>query len=231
LPAPVRRYQELAVGDHPPVRTVKLYHGGTFSVRPRAKPRPIRGIQVFTTDPPGFVWLGSVQIAPGVWIDARDMLADGKGSMRVLLDDTIRLSAQKGAGIDRGAALRVLAEMPWFPTALFDTRYVRWTAVDEGHARATLTLGGNEVSCVFAFGPDGLPTAVAAERPCETGELRTWGGAYRDYRNVDNMKVPFRADVTWHLPEGPFTYACWAIDSIEYDAVDPAIADDELEPT
>jgi hypothetical protein len=231
LPEPVRRYRELAVGDHAPVHTVRLYHGGTFRVRRGAKSLPIRGVQVFTADPPGFVWLGSVQMAPGVWIEARDMLADGKGSMRVLLDDTLNLAVEEGAAMDRGAALRVLAEMPWFPTALFDARYVSWSAIDANHARATLRLGGEEVSCIFEFGPDGLPAGALAERPRETGEVQPWGGTYGDYRSVDGLKVPFEAEVTWHLPEGPFTYAHWAIDCLEYDAVDDTVADDELRPS
>jgi hypothetical protein len=106
--------------------------------------------------------------------------------------------------------------MPWFPTALFDSRYVRWTAVDSRHAKATLRLTSVEVSCVFEFGDDGLPTQAVAERPRETGELRPWGGSYGDYRTVSGMRVPFEAHVTWQLAEGPFTYAHWQIESFEY---------------
>jgi hypothetical protein len=31
------------------------------------------------------------------------------------------------------------------------------------------------------------------------------------------MRVPFEAGVTWQLESGPFTYAHWLIDSMEYD--------------
>jgi hypothetical protein len=41
--------------------------------------------------------------------------------MRVLLDDTIRLADARGPELDQGSALRLLAEMPWYPTALFDS--------------------------------------------------------------------------------------------------------------
>ncbi len=217
LPPPVARYQVLAVGDRAPVRTLRLSHGGTFRTSPTAKAVPIRGTQLFTADPPGFVWKGRIRFAPGVWVDARDMLILGEGSMRVLLDDTLPLANARGPQLDQGAALRLLAEMVWYPTALFDARTVTWSAVDQDHARATLRLPGREVSGVFEFGPDGLPVAFAAERFTDKGVLRPWGGVYRDWRAVSGMRVPFEADVTWQLASGPCTYAHWLVDAMDYE--------------
>ena len=137
--------------------------------------------------------------------------------MRVLLDDAITLADAHGPELDQGSALRMLAEMPWFPTALFDARRVTWSAIDASHARATLRLEELDVSGVFEFGPDGLPLQMTAERYTDKGELRPWGGVYRDYRRVSGMWVPFEADVTWQLESGPCTYAKWRVDSLEYD--------------
>jgi hypothetical protein len=33
-----------------------------------------------------------------------------------------------------------------------------------------------------------------------------WSGAFGEYRTFDGLRVPTVAEVTWHLPEGPFTY-------------------------
>lgn len=217
-PAPVARYQAIAVGAHDPIRTARLEHGGTFSMKAGATARPIKGTQLFTADPPGFVWFGRIRLLPGLWVDARDMTIDGKGSMRVLLDDTVPLVDVSGPELDQGSALRLLAEMPWFPTALFDARIVTWSAIDATHARATLTMGGEEVSGVFEFGDDGLPATMTAQRFADSGELRPWGGHYRDWRTVDGLVVPFEAEVFWELEAGPFTYAHWRVESVAYDA-------------
>jgi hypothetical protein len=225
LPPPVARYRELAVGDRAPVGTLRMRHGGTFCTSTTAKPVPIRGTQLFTADPPGFVWIGHIRMAPGVWVNARDMSVAGEGSMRVLLDDTVTIADARGPEIDQGAALRLLAEMAWYPTSLFDERSVTWSAIDEVHARATLRIRGREVSGVFEFGPDGLPLGMTAERFTDKGELRPWGGTYRDWRTVSGMRVPFEADVTWQLESGPFTYAHWLVDSMEYDAELPPRAE------
>jgi hypothetical protein len=217
LPAPVARYRQLAVGDRAPVRTLRLRHSGTFSTSQTSKPAAIRGTQLFTADPPGFLWLGQIRMAPGLWVDARDMSVAGAGSMRVLLDATLTLADARGPQVDQGAALRLLAEMPWFPTSLFDARSVTWSAIDANHARATLRMRDREVSGVFEFGPDGLPLRMTAERFTDKGELRPWGGTYGDWRTVSGMRVPFEAKVTWQLPSGPFTYAHWRVHSMEYD--------------
>ena len=217
LPPPVARYRELAVGDRAPVRTLRLSHGGTFCTSPTASPVPIRGTQLFTADPPGFVWTARIRMAPGVWIDARDMTAGGEGSMRVLLDATVSLADSHGPQLDQGSALRLLAEMVWFPSSLFDARYVTWSPIDADHARAKLRVGGREVSGVFQFGHDGLPAGMTAERFSDNGELRPWGGVYRDWRTISGMRVPFEAEVAWQLASGPFTYAHWLIDAMDYD--------------
>jgi len=217
LPPPVARYRRLAVGDRAPVRTLQLRHGGTFCMSPTAKAAPIRGTQLFTADPPGFIWTGRIRMAPGAWVDARDMFVAGKGSMLVLLDDTVPIADARGPQLDQGSALRLLAEMVWYPTSLFDARTVTWSAIDADHARATLRFKEGEVSGIFEFGPDGLPVRMTAERFTDKGELRPWGGVYRDFRAVSGMLVPFEAEVAWQLETGPFTYAHWLVDSMEYD--------------
>ncbi|MEI9948773.1 MAG: DUF6544 family protein [Pseudomonadota bacterium] len=219
LPPPVARYRLLAVGDRTPVRTLRMRHRGTFCTSPTSKPSAIQGTQIFTADPPGFVWTARIGMAPGLWMDAQDMLIAETGSMRVLLDATLPVVDAQGPPIDQGSALRLLAEMPWYPTALFDARYVTWSAIDANHARATLRLHDLQVSGVFEFGSDGLPLSMSAERYMGQSERKPWGGTYRDWRSVSGMRVPFEASVSWQLATGPFTYAHWLIESMTYDDV------------
>lgn len=216
LPAPVERYRQLAVGSREPVHTLRLRHGGTFRTSPTAKTSPIRGTQLFTADPPGFVWTGRVGMVPGLWFDARDMSIAGAGSMRVLIDDVVPVVDARGPQIDQGSSLRLLAEMVWYPTSLFDARYVTWSAIDDTHARATLVTGDQEVSGVFEFGADGMPVRMTAERFTDQGELRPWGGEYADWRTESGMRVPFDAKVTWQLASGPCTYAHWVVDAMQF---------------
>jgi len=74
LPPPVARYRQLAVAERAPVRTLRLHPRGTFRISLTAKALPIQGTQLFTADPPGFVWTGRIRMFRGAWIDARDMI-------------------------------------------------------------------------------------------------------------------------------------------------------------
>ncbi len=217
LPAPVARYRDRAVASHPPVSVARMHHGGSFRTTPGGQAYPIVGAQTFTADPPGFVWSAEVQLAPAMWFGARDRSVAGKGSMRVVVDGLVPVVDASGPALDQGALLRLLAEMAWYPTAYFDARWVTWSPIDDHRARATLRAFGQEASATFVFGEDDLPARCEAMRPDDQGRVKSWGGVYRDYRQVDGLLVPFEAEVSWQLESGPFTYAHWRVDSIDFD--------------
>lgn len=222
LPAPVARYLDLAIsGDRGSVRTVHIRHGGEMRTAPDKPAMTVRGYEVLVADPPGFVWWGRMRVAPGIWVDARDKLEDGKASMTIKAVSTITIGEVSGPELDEGAMLRILGEMAWLPTAFLDERYVTWSGIDETSARAKLRLGGREVSADFQFGKGGMPEQVSAERYRDVGGtsvLTPWIGRFRDYRDVGSLRVPFELDSTWVLETGPFTTLRFVVDSIEFDA-------------
>jgi hypothetical protein len=226
MPAPVRRYLEIALGRREVTpRTVRLRHGGTFRASLDGGWFPIRGAQYFTTDPPGFVWWGRIRMVPGLWVDARDRSVAGAGSMLVLAESTITLADSSGPALDQGALARLLGEMVWFPTAFLDERYIRWAALDDRRARATLAVNGREVTAVFAFGDDGLPAAFSADRYRDVGGgksvLTPFSGQTLDYRPVDGILVPHRMIAAWHVDGQEQQYVRFEVERLEFDATGP----------
>jgi hypothetical protein len=222
LPAPVRRYLDLALGRRDLfVRTVSLRHGGTFRPKLEGPWLPIRGEQYFATDPPGFVWWGRVRIGLGLWVDARDRSVRGAGSMRVRVESLFTIADSTGPQLDQGALLRLLGEMAWFPTAFLDHRHVTWTAVEETRARAALRVNEREVAGLFEFGSDGLPTRFLADRYRDLGGGRTaltpFVGETEDYREVGGLLVPHRMTASWQIDGRPFPYARFLVERLEYD--------------
>jgi uncharacterized protein DUF6544 len=225
LPAPVRRYAEASgAARHPPVYAVRLRHGGTF--RPGFdKPwLEIRGEQYFASDPPGFLWRGRVRAAPGVWIDACDRSIEGEGNMRVVLASSLPLADVRGRELDEAALQRLLGEMVWFPTALLDPRYVRWTPVDDTRARATLRVRGREGAATFQFDANGLPARITADRHRDVkGKpvLTPWTGECSGYREHDGLWVPFRMEASWHVNGRAEPYARFTVEELELDRPEP----------
>jgi len=221
LPPPVARYLRKAIGRTEPIRTVSLRHGGRFRTSLNGSWLPNRGNQFFRTSPPAFIWWGRVRIAPGLWVDARDRSVDGIGNMFVRIESTITIADSRGPQLDQGALLRLLGEMTWMPTAFLDRRYIRWSAVDDHRASATLRLNGREVTGVFEFGADGLPTTFTAQRYRDVGGgravLTPFIGRSSNYRLVSGVLVPFRVVGAWVVENKPVEYADFVVEELAFD--------------
>ncbi|MCM3880534.1 MAG: hypothetical protein ND807_10545 [Vicinamibacterales bacterium] len=226
LPDPVRRYLTKAIGARRTfIHSARLRQDGTF--RPDLKGRwyPLTGEQYFTADSPGFIWWGRVRPMPGIWMEARDRSVRGAGNMLVVAESTVTLNDARGPELDQGALLRLLGELAWVPTVYLDDRYVRWTAIDDRRAKATLAVEGREVVALFEFGDDDLPARFRAERFRDLGggksELTPFLGEYHDYRDVDGVIVPHEMVGSWIIDGTPMPYARFRVAAIEFDTAAP----------
>jgi hypothetical protein len=101
-----------------------------------------------------------------------------------------------------GALSRFLAEAAWFPWRLRPGRGLVWSAVDDRHARATLSDGGVSVSVEFGFdaADDLVEVDALRSRKVDTGYVDTpWNGRFDHHRVVEGtgVRIPFRGEVAW----------------------------------
>lgn len=222
LPAPVRRYLEAAgIEGRPPPAFARLRHGGTFSPDGGGRWLPVRGEEYFTARPPAFLWAASVPAAPGVSVLVRDRYVGGEGQMLVTMGGLFRIQEVEGPELDRASLLRWLSELPVLPSALLPDERLSWEAVDDTSARVTVRDGSVEASGVYLFGPDGMPSGFRARRHRTEGDrqmLRDWEGWYRDYREVDGLRVPGAFGVAWTVDDREEPYARFELDEIEFGA-------------
>jgi hypothetical protein len=226
LPDPVRRYLTKAIGVRRTfIHSARLRQDGTFRPDLNGRWYPLKGEQYFTADPPGFIWWGRVQLAPGIWVEARDRSVRGAGNMLVVAESTVTLNDARGPELDQGALLRLLGELAWVPTVYLDDRYVKWSAIDDRRAKATLTVNGREVAARFEFGDDDFPVRFSAERFRDLGGgksvLTPFLGECRDYRDVDGVIVPHEMVGSWIIDGTPMPYARFRVATIEFDTTAP----------
>jgi hypothetical protein len=209
LPAPVQRYfrQVLTEGQRM-VRTAHLTQEGEFwmGVGERSR-RPMRARQVVRPDLPGFVWDARIRMGGGVPAFVRDAYVNGIASMHAEAAALKQVVDQQGdPELNEGALVRYLAEATWLPTALLPACGVRWTAIDDSRATASLTDGDLTVSIEFTFNDTGeIVKSYTPSRPRamdEGYERAPWGAVYRGYEQRDGMRVPVDNEVFWYLPEG-----------------------------
>ncbi len=226
LPAALQRYLAYAIEEergNPGF--VRLRHGGVFRLKPDAEWLPILGEEYFHASEPGFLWQGVVKTNPLTWVRARDKYIGGKGEMLIRLRGALILGQSTGEEMDRSSLLRYLAEMPWFPTSFRTVEGIEWTEIDPHTVEAAMTHAGKTVTGRFHIDDGGEITAFSSGdrfREVDGTPVRTmWKGSYRNYREVDGMRVPHDVEVLWELEEGDFSYARFQLTTIEFDVPAP----------
>jgi hypothetical protein len=170
---------------------------------------------------PGFDWDGRIGMGPGVRACVHDAYDAGEGLLHVALLGLVSLADVRGTSeAAQGELLRFLAEAAWYPTALLPSQGVRWDALDDTSARATLTDGATTVALDVRFDTAGLISSVraAARYRMVQGVLAAtpWHGRFWSYAVRDGMRIPLEGEAAWELPEGVWPYWRGHITQIAY---------------
>jgi len=224
LPEPIARWlRHAGVVGKPIPTTVRLRQRGRIRQSPESPWMSFRADQYYTIDPPGFVWRVSASIPPGIPVRGFDALDDGRGTMQMKPLALFSVVDASGPTIDQGAALRYLQETVWFPFAALSPSIV-WNPIDASRARATLSIGSDEVSGVVHVDDAGRVTLFEALRyrdEAPAPALRPWQAVTREDRELSGIRVPTAGEGVWALDDGPFVYVELEILELEYDV--PAV--------
>jgi hypothetical protein len=221
LPDPVQRFFQTVLKDGQAiVAAVKLSQQGQFNMsETETKWSPFTATQLVTTQRPGFDWDARIQMAPGMSAFVHDAYLLGEGSLHASLLGLFTVADVCGTPeAAQGELLRFFAEMPWYPTALLPSQGVRWEAIDDTSARATLTDGATTVSLVFQFDAEGEIATIRAEaRYRDKLTAMPWCGRFGDYSVRNGMLIPLEGEVGWEHPEGIRLYFKGRITEISYE--------------
>jgi hypothetical protein len=224
LPAPVQRYFRAALQDGQPIiAAVKVELAGTFNLSTTGERwKPFTSRQRIVTRRPGFLWEAQMSMLPGVVVRVVDSYIAGEGLLRAAVLGVFTVANVRGGGeIGRGELMRFFAEAAWYPTALLPSQGVRWEAVDDASANATIVDGPLTLTLLFRFNDAGLIDSFRAEaRGAWVGKktvMLPWEGRWSDYRAHDGMTVPFTGEVAWMRPAGRKPYFHGTVTSLTYE--------------
>ena len=224
LPPPVRRYFHTVLKDGQPIVSAAwMKHEGQFNMGEMpARWCRFTSSQVAIMRRPGFDWDGRIVMAPGFPVFVHDAYIAGEGVLHAELLGLVTLADIRGTSeVARGELMRFMAEAAWYPTALLPSQGVRWEAIDNMSARASLTDGATAVFLEFHFDADGLLSGVraAARHRTVKGVLvaTPWQGRFWNYEIRGGMRIPMDGEVAWELPEGLCPYWRGHATEITYD--------------
>jgi hypothetical protein len=223
LPAPVQRYFRAVLEDEQPmVAGVRVQHTGTFNMGETTDQwKTFTSDQEVVTQRPGFDWNGRVRMMPGLPVRVHDAYVAGEGTLHASVLGLFTVVDMRGTGdVAEGELMRFFAEAAWYPTALLPSQGVRWEAVDDYSAYATLEEDDITITMLFTFNEQGLIETVRAEARGRAvgGEVipTPWQGRFWNYHERGGMRVPLDGEVAWLLPEGEKPYWRGHITEIRY---------------
>lgn len=224
VPPPVARYLRLALtpGRRAPQR-VRLSQDGELRFTSTRKAwKWFSAREYLQADTPAYVWDARVDLMPAAEARVVDSYRNGRAALRIKLMSALPLvEDQDRPELVQSALIRYLAEAVWCPSILLPHPELRWEAIDDMSARATLTDAGTSVSVVFHFNDRNEVARVVAEdryREVDGAYVPTrWTGFYKEYADRGDMHIPLRSAAQWNLADEDFTYWRGRVRSIEYD--------------
>ena len=226
LPAPVQKYLRAVLKDsQPKLKSAQISTEGKFLLdAEKDKWVPFTATQLFTANPPAFDWNARMPMMPGMNVYVQDAYAKEEGVLHAAMFGLIDLANLRGTtDVAQGELMRYLAEAMWMPTVLLPSQNLRWEAIDDNKARATLTDGSVSVALEFRFNAEGLVESIYSPARSRTVGKEVmpapWQGRFWNYQTHDGMRVPTEGEIEWLLQAGPLPYWRGKVTDIAYEFV------------
>ena len=157
----------------------------------------------------GFEWRAG--FGPNAFVRVRvlDRYREGEGLLVARVWGLIAATRSTGADTDRAEAMRYLAELPWVPQAMESNPELSWRELGDGSVEVSTLVGGMAASVRLLSDDAGLIRSASGIRPRLAGRTSVdtpFVGTFGDYVELGGIRVPGSAEMTWELPDGPFTY-------------------------
>jgi hypothetical protein len=219
LPAPMADYRDRVTpeGAETPQR-VRLTQRGEMVRRPGEKPLAFKATQEYGVQRVEFEWRAAFGPNRLVRLTVVDRYREGEGSLSARVWGLMPVTRSSGAETDRAEAMRYLAELPWVPHAVGANHELSWREVEGGSVEVSTQVGGRLAGVVLSLDDAGLIRTASGMRPRLVGKTAVetpFVGSFGDYVEFGGIRVPGSAEVSWELPEGPFTYWRGEVASLE----------------
>ncbi len=218
LPEIVRAYALRAGGRFHGPGTVHLTHRALLATDIRRPAISIDADQWLSCYSSRLVWHGRGAMF-GLPVSVVDSFVAGRGLLEARLAGTVRVAHGSGLAIDKGELQRYLSELPLHPDAILNNGALHWSQRDERTVEVTGTTATGTASLQLSFDAAGdIVGSLAPDRPMTVGKGTVptrWRGSFGNYRQFGAYRIPSHGEVSWDLPEGPFTYWRGEITSYE----------------
>ncbi|HEY0920017.1 DUF6544 family protein [Devosia sp.] len=218
LPPPVQRFMRKAgVIGRPIPSIVRLRQVGRMRTAPTAAWMNFEADQVYTVDPPGFVWRAYFVSRSLPFVFGRDTYSGGGASILMKALGVVPVADVGGSELGAAGLMRYLNEMMWFPAAYLAPN-VSWRAIDERSAEVSVTDSGLTARATLVLDGDDRIVDFRAQRfNTDTRSLETWETPISGHRELNGLLLPAGGQGVWKLDGGSFAYIELDVVALAYD--------------
>lgn len=176
---------------------------------PEAKWIPFTADEFIDTRRCKFRWDARLSTGKVVPVVVTDAYEEGRGWLSVKLGGMVPVKTVVGPDADKGELQRYLASIAACPTIELNNPSLVWTAITSCTLRVRNREDQTGATVDLEINDDGRPVACRADRPRLVGKeaiMTPWTGTCTDYRDWEGICVARHLEVSWQLPEGPFSY-------------------------
>lgn len=216
-PAALRYFTRSGIVGTAIPRLIRLEQKGRIRSAADAGWMPLGAEEVYSTDPPAFVWRAGM---PGLALPVvlgRDEYLGGEGSIEMRLLSLLPVASERGEALRAAGLLRYLNEMMWFPAAYLAPN-VSWRAIDERSAEVSVTDSGLTATATLVFDGDDRIVDFRAQRfNTDTRGLEAWETPISGHREFNGLLLPAGGQGVWKLAGGSFAYIELNVVALAYD--------------
>ncbi len=221
LPLNVQRYLRLSLEDGiQKPQFVRLKQKGLFKTDAESDWKKLSAEEYFSVNEPGFLWNARIQTSPFFWVQAIESYSNKSGSVLIKFLSSINITGLTGNEIDISALIRYYSEAIFFPAAFLD-KNITWTYKDFNSSSAVFRVNDLKFTLNFYFDENGFVERIESPdkfRTTRTGfQKSVYVLSLSNYKKINGITVPTKAEVQWKLPGRDFTYGKFEIVGIDYD--------------
>ena len=215
LPQSVQRYLRfMGVVGQPRDWAFRLGFTGRFRTKPNQAWMAFEAWQYNSRLTVARIFQIRIRFGGLVPVVGRDTYLEGRGRMLIRLLDLFTLEDASGEEYDIGELVTYLNDAVLIAPSMLLVPAVTWTPVDAGSFDVALTNHNHTVTARVVLDESGAPQEFSTtDRFCYDPDnpkrlvRARWTTPIAGWQMIDGRKLPSRAEATWYLPRGPFTYA------------------------
>ncbi|MEH2041211.1 DUF6544 family protein [Nostoc sp.] len=205
LPIPAQRYLRHAIQVGTPLASsLSLKFTGNTQFGAKSKLWPLKGTEILITPQRGFLWKETLQTG---LLTQNGLLyyANGKGRVRWNFFELIPDPAKSGGGTNDAAKAmlgRFITKYIWTPFAFLPQQGAVWEAIDDEHAKVTVSVDGTPVTITLTIDAEGrLQESVSLRWGAKTEDgsfaYFPYGIKVEEEKTFDGYTIPSRLSAAW----------------------------------